>query len=72
MAILQQVCNSVAQFCNVVLATSQTTGKVIAIEADNTDIVSAGLVMIKLNPVDAKISLKRAEEQLAKTVCQVH
>lgn len=56
---------------NVVQVTSQTSGTVTTINADNTDTVPAGTVLITLNPIDSKLALQRAEAQLAKTVRQV-
>lgn len=56
---------------NVVQVTSQTTGTVTAINADNTNSVQMGKVLLTLNPVDARLALERAKAQLAKTVRQV-
>ncbi|HXD42713.1 MAG TPA: HlyD family efflux transporter periplasmic adaptor subunit [Ramlibacter sp.] len=56
---------------NVVQVTPQGSGTVTAINADNTDDVPAGKVLLTLNPVDARMGLERAEAQLAKTVRQV-
>jgi membrane fusion protein (multidrug efflux system) len=56
---------------NVVQVTTQVAGTVISIAADNTDHVSAGQALVKLNPVDAQLALERSEAQLAKTVRQV-
>jgi membrane fusion protein (multidrug efflux system) len=56
---------------NVVQVTPQTTGTVTAILADNTEYISAGKVLLTLNPIDARLALQRAEAQLAKTVRQV-
>ena len=51
---------------------SQVSGTVIAIGADETDRVQAGEVLVRLDPTDARISLQAAEQQLARTVRQVH
>jgi len=56
---------------NVVQVTSQVPGTVVAIGADNTDSVAAGQTLVKLNPIDAQLTLERSEAALAKTVRQV-
>lgn len=56
---------------NVVQVMPQGTGTVTAINADNTDNVPAGKVLLTLNPVDVRLALDRAEAQLAKSVRQV-
>ncbi|WP_374496830.1 HlyD family efflux transporter periplasmic adaptor subunit [Vogesella indigofera] len=56
---------------NIVQVTPQTSGTVTTINADNTDIVPAGTVLVTLNPLDARLALQRAEAQLAKAVRQV-
>ncbi len=56
---------------NVVQVTPQETGTVTGINADNTDYVPMGKVLLTLNPVDARLALERAAAQLAKTVRQV-
>ncbi|MGI4848915.1 MAG: efflux RND transporter periplasmic adaptor subunit, partial [Janthinobacterium lividum] len=56
---------------NVVQITPQTNGTVTAINADSTDMVRAGDVLVSLNPVDASLALQRAQAQLAKSVRQV-
>ena len=56
---------------NVVLVTPQIAGSVIAIEADNTDIVKAGQPIIKLNPIDAELTLSKAESALAQSIRSV-
>ncbi|OWW20553.1 efflux RND transporter periplasmic adaptor subunit [Noviherbaspirillum denitrificans] len=55
---------------HVVHVTPQTSGTVTAVHADNTDYIAAGKVLLTLNPVDARVSLQRAEAQLAKAVRQ--
>jgi len=56
---------------NVVQITPQVAGTVIAIGADNTDVVKAGQVLVRLDPADATVALEAAEANLAKTVRQV-
>jgi membrane fusion protein (multidrug efflux system) len=56
---------------NIVQVTSQVTGTVVAIGADNTDRVTAGQSLVKLNPLDAQLALERSEAMLGKTVRQV-
>jgi membrane fusion protein, multidrug efflux system len=56
---------------NVVQITSQVAGTVVKIDADDTDFVPAGKVLVRLDTADAKVALAQAESQLAKTVRQV-
>jgi membrane fusion protein (multidrug efflux system) len=56
---------------NVVQVTPQTTGTVVAIAADNTDLVTAGQPLVRLNALDAQLALDRAEAQLGRAVRQV-
>jgi membrane fusion protein (multidrug efflux system) len=56
---------------NVVQLTPQIGGTVIAINADDTDHVKAGQVLVKLDPADAQVALDQAEAQLAQTVREV-
>ena len=56
---------------NVVQVTPQTTGTVIAINADDTDFVKAGQKLVQLDDTDARVELARAEANLAQTVRQV-
>jgi membrane fusion protein, multidrug efflux system len=51
---------------------SQVTGTVISIGADENDRVLAGQDLVKLDPTDARIALQDSEQQLARTVRQVH
>lgn len=51
---------------NAVQITSQVSGTVTAINADNTDHVDAGAPLIRLNGVDAEIQFERAKAALAK------
>src|SRR5258708_38480666 len=56
---------------NVVQITPQVSGTVVAINADDTDHVKAGQVVVKLDPADARVALDQAEAQLAQTVREV-
>lgn len=53
---------------NVVQITAQAGGTVTAINADDTDFVKAGQVLVKLDPADARVALDQAEASLAQTV----
>jgi membrane fusion protein, multidrug efflux system len=53
---------------NVVQITPQIVGTVVAINADDTDHVKTGQVLVKLDPADAQVALDQAEAQLAQTV----
>ncbi len=53
---------------NVVQITAQAGGTVTAINADDTDFVKAGQLLIKLDPADARVALDQAEAALASTV----
>jgi membrane fusion protein (multidrug efflux system) len=55
----------------VVQITPQVGGTVLAVLADDTDIVKAGQPLVRLDPADAKLALERAESQLAQTVREV-
>jgi membrane fusion protein, multidrug efflux system len=57
---------------NVVQITPQITGTVIAVNADNTQIVKTGEPVVQIDPADAKIALQQAEANLGQTVRQVH
>src|SRR3569833_447477 len=56
---------------DLVNVSSQVSGTVVAIDADETDFVQEGQELIKLDDTDARIALQEAEEQLAKVVRQV-
>ena len=56
---------------NVVQITPQVGGTVVAIQADDTDFVKAGQVLVKLDAADASVALDQAEAQLAQTVREV-
>src|SRR5438067_11762732 len=48
----------------------QVSGTVVAIAADETDLVYAGQELVRLDATDARIALADAEQQLARTVRQ--
>jgi membrane fusion protein, multidrug efflux system len=54
-----------------VQVTPQVGGTVLAVLADDTDLVQAGQTLVRLDPSDAKLALERAESQLAQTVREV-
>src|SRR5258706_1716514 len=56
---------------NLVQLTPQVTGTVIAVNADDTQIVKAGEPVVKLDNADAKVALANAEAVLGQTVRQV-
>ncbi len=56
---------------NVVQLTPQVGGTVVAINADDTDNVKAGQLLVKLDPADAQVALDQAQAQLAQTVREV-
>ena len=56
---------------NVVQITPQVGGTVVAIQADDTDFVKAGQVLVKLDAADANVALAQTEAQLAQTVREV-
>jgi membrane fusion protein (multidrug efflux system) len=53
---------------NVVQITAQAGGTVTAIQADDTDYVKAGQLLIRLDPADSRVALDQAEAALAQTV----
>ncbi len=55
----------------VVQITPQVSGTVLAVLADDTDVVKSGAPLVRLDPADAKLALERAEAQLAQTVREV-
>ncbi|NDI84300.1 HlyD family secretion protein [Undibacterium crateris] len=56
---------------NLVQLTSQVAGTVVAIHADDTDLVDAGKTLIALDNTDAKVGSTQAAAQLAQTVREV-
>lgn len=55
---------------DVVQITSQINGTVITINAEDTDYVEAGKVLVRLNPADVEVNLQQAEARLALAVRQ--
>lgn len=53
---------------DLIQVTPQIAGTVIGIEADDTQLVTKGTVLIKLDPTDSIVALKQAEAALAQTV----
>ncbi len=53
---------------NLVYVSSETAGSVEAIYADNTDLVKAGDVLVRLDTKDAELALQMARDALADTV----
>ena len=53
---------------NLVQVTPRVSGTVVAIGADDTDLVEAGQTLVRLDPADAKVALAQAEAQLAQAV----
>ena len=56
---------------NRVVISAQVSGTVIAVLADDTQLVKAGQVLVRLDPIDAETSLSRTVSALAQTVRQV-
>lgn len=56
---------------NVVQITPQIAGTVVAIHADDTDLVKAGQLLLSLDPADTRVAVAQAEAQLAQTVREV-
>ena len=56
---------------NVVQLTPQVAGTVVAINAEDTEHVKAGQLLVRLDPADAQVALDQAEAQLAQTVREV-
>jgi len=56
---------------NVVQITPQVGGTIVAIEADDTDSVKLGQMLVRLDPVDARVALDQAAAQLGETVREV-
>jgi membrane fusion protein, multidrug efflux system len=53
---------------NIVQITPQIAGTVIAIGADDTQLVATGQTLVQLDPADARVGLEQAEAHLANTV----
>ncbi len=56
---------------NLVQITPLVGGTVVAILADDTDMVTAGQPLVRLDPADARVALEQAEAQLAQAVREV-
>jgi membrane fusion protein, multidrug efflux system len=56
---------------NQVVLSAQVSGTVIAVLADDTQLVNAGQVLVRLDPIDAQTALSKAESALAQAVRQV-
>ncbi len=56
---------------NLVQLTPQVTGSVVAINADDTDLVRAGQPLVVLDSADAQVALEQAQAQLAQAVREV-
>jgi membrane fusion protein (multidrug efflux system) len=56
---------------NKVVISPQISGTVIAVLADDTQLVTAGQVLVRLDPIDAETALNRAASALAQAVRQV-
>ncbi|MGA2708403.1 MAG: HlyD family efflux transporter periplasmic adaptor subunit [Steroidobacteraceae bacterium] len=56
---------------NKVVISAQIAGTVVAVLADDTQLVNAGQVLVRLDPIDAETALNRAGSMLAQTVRQV-
>jgi membrane fusion protein (multidrug efflux system) len=56
---------------NRVVISAQIAGTVVAVLADDTQLVNAGQVLVRLDPIDAQTALSRAASALAQTVRQV-
>lgn len=56
---------------NLVQLTPQVSGTVIAVDADDTQIVKAGQTVVALDPADSKIALANAQAALGQTVRRV-
>ena len=56
---------------DVVQVTSEVPGTVLSLNADDTQLVSAGQPLLQLDPADAKIAEANAEADLARAVRQV-
>jgi len=56
---------------NVVQITPQVSGTVVAIKADDTDMVKPGQELLDLDKADSQVALEQAEAQLAQTVREV-
>lgn len=53
---------------NIVQVTSQVSGTITSINADNTDAVKKGDILVNINPTDASIALDKASAELASSL----
>jgi membrane fusion protein (multidrug efflux system) len=56
---------------NRVVISAQISGTVVAVLADDTQLVNAGQILVRLDPIDAQTALSRAGNALAQAVRQV-
>jgi membrane fusion protein (multidrug efflux system) len=56
---------------NRVVISAQISGTVVAVLADDTQLVNAGQVLVKMDPIDSQTALSHAASALAQTVRQV-
>jgi len=56
---------------NKVVISAQVSGTVVAVLTDDTQLVQAGRVLVRLDPVDAEVALARSSSALAQAVRQV-
>jgi membrane fusion protein, multidrug efflux system len=56
---------------NVVQITPQVVGTVVAVRADDTQVVQQGQALVQLDPADSRVALQQAEADLAQIVRQV-
>src|SRR5580700_9564470 len=56
---------------NKVVISAQISGTVIAVLADDTQLVKAGQALVRLDPIDAETALSRTASALAQSVRQV-
>ena len=56
---------------NRVVISAQVSGTVVAVLADDTQLVNAGQILVKLDPIDAQTALSRAASALGSAVRQV-
>jgi len=56
---------------NIIQITPQVSGTVVSIQADETDFVKAGELLVKIDSTDAKVALEQARAQLEQTIRDV-
>jgi membrane fusion protein (multidrug efflux system) len=57
---------------NQIRINARTSGQVLDILVDNTDLVEAGQLLVRLDPTDAALALEKAKSELAEAVRQIH